>query len=418
MDFIKIQKRCESLSQTTIQMIIFFRNIRKKNLTENKLSNQLIYSLTIVITFFYYTSVLSQTNTVQDTLSDNQLYTHNQKQYVKATRMPFTGVRLKRYPNGKKWFQYHYVNGEGHGLFTTWRGNGLKEMEWTEVNTGEIKIGIETWWNRFGVKTAETDHDTGIRTRWRELYGITYIEQELVNNSKIKYRRQKSLYADKSLRTIHYKNKFGFKDSISNYWYPDGTKGEEIIYKDTQEQSWTVWDHKGRKFRPYLDFPLDTVSRSDDVLHEQKDGLFYLKDSDKPYTGLFRTNGLLMNSKDRPMEWRFNLIGFRGQDYKTEVLMIFGKPHGLHKQFESDGDLIDESFIEQDRWDDSYSSSIRYRELQSQRASRPFTVNKKVVIFFLLLIGIFVILLIKKRKDGLKSSGRIEWDKDGIEIVK
>jgi antitoxin component YwqK of YwqJK toxin-antitoxin module len=35
-------------------------------------------------------------------------------------------VRLKRYPNGKKYFQYHYVNGERHGLFTTWYRNGVK----------------------------------------------------------------------------------------------------------------------------------------------------------------------------------------------------------------------------------------------------------------------------------------------------
>lgn len=95
-------------------------------MTENQFSNYLINVLTILITLFYYTSVLSQTNTVLDTLSDNQLYTHNQKQYVKSTKMPFTGVRLKRYPNGKKYFQYHYVNGERHGLFTTWYRNGVK----------------------------------------------------------------------------------------------------------------------------------------------------------------------------------------------------------------------------------------------------------------------------------------------------
>jgi antitoxin component YwqK of YwqJK toxin-antitoxin module len=202
------------------------------------------------------------------------------------------------------------------------------------------------------------------------------------------------------MRTKYYNNKFGLKDSISNYWYPDGTKGEEIIYKDIQEKSWTVWDHKGRKFRPYLDLPLDTISRSDDVLEfdKQGDGLYYLKDSDKPYTGLFLTEGLLLNSKDRPTEWQFNLIGFRDGDYKTEVLMIFGKPHGPHKQFESDGDLIAESFIEQDRWDGSYSSSSRYRGLRSQRASRPLTVNTNVVIFFLLLIGGVVILFLKKKK--------------------
>lgn len=302
-------------------------------MTENQFSNYLIYVLTILITLFYYTSVLSQTNTVLDTLSDNQLYTHNQKQYVKSTKMPFTGVRLKRYPNGKKYFQYHYVNGERHGLFTTWYRNGVKEHEWTQVNTGEVIVGIETRWNRLGIKTVETNHDTDLRTLWREWYGITHVEQELLKKSKIKYASQRTFYSDKSMRTKYYNNKFGLKDSISNYWYPDGTKGEEIIYKDIQEKSWTVWDHKGRKFRLYLDLPLDTISRSDDVLEfdKQGDGLYYLKDSDKPYTGLFLTEGLLLNSKDRPTEWQFNLIGFRDGDYKTEVLMIFSKPHGPHK---------------------------------------------------------------------------------------
>lgn len=63
-------------------------------MTENQFSNYLIYVLTILITLFYYTSVLSQTNTVLDTLSDNQLYTHNQKQYVKSTKMPFEAIAI------------------------------------------------------------------------------------------------------------------------------------------------------------------------------------------------------------------------------------------------------------------------------------------------------------------------------------
>ena len=381
-------------------MIKFFRNLSPKNLTENKFNNYLVYALTTLITVFSYTDILSQANTVLDTLSDEQLYTSNQKQYVKSTKIPFTGVRLERHPNGKKRFQYHYVNGERHGLFTTWYRDGIKEHEWTQVNTGEVITGIETRWNRLGVKTVETNHDTGLRTLWRELYGIIYVEQELLNKSKIKYTCQRTFYSVKSLRTKYYKNKFGQTDSISNYWYPDGTKGEEIIYEDIQEKSWTVWDHKGREFRPYLDVPLDTISRSDDVLEFDKrgDGLYYLKDSDKPYTGLFLTEGLLLNTEYNPTDWNFDLTGFRGRDYKTEVLMIFGKPHGPHKQFESDGDLIAKSFIEQARCDDTYSSSSYYRGSRSQRASQPLTVNTKVVIFFLLLIGGVVILFLKKKK--------------------
>ena len=380
-------------------MIKFFRKIRQNNLSGTKFNNYLIYTLTTVITVFSYTDILSQTNTVLDTLSDNKLYTHNEKYYVKSTKIPFTGVRMERYTNGKKRFEYHYVNGERHGLFTTWYKNGVKEREWTQVNTGEVITGIESRWNRIGVKTVETNHDTGLRTLWREWYGITHVDQELLKNSKIKYTCQRTFYSNKSPRTEYYQNKFGMIDSISTYWYPDGTKGEEIIYEDTQEKSWTVWDHKGRKFRPYLDVPFDTILRNDYVLDfdPQRDGLYYLKDSDKPYTGLFFTEGLLLNSENDPTEWNFDLTGFKGQNYKTEVLMILGQPHGPHKQFDSDGDIISESYIEQSRFNNTYSS-WNYHRIQKQQDSESLSFNTKLLVFFLLLIGCVVIFFLKKKK--------------------
>ena len=53
-------------------------------------------------------------------------------------------VRTIRYPNGKKWYEHHFVRGKRHGLCTCWHSNGKKSSEHHFVH-GELH-GLSTCW--------------------------------------------------------------------------------------------------------------------------------------------------------------------------------------------------------------------------------------------------------------------------------
>ena len=51
---------------------------------------------------------------------------------------PFTGVAVKKYPNGQKNWEYTWVDGKLHGLMTEWHDNGEKKRETTYKDGKQI----------------------------------------------------------------------------------------------------------------------------------------------------------------------------------------------------------------------------------------------------------------------------------------
>ena len=68
-------------------------------------------------------------------------------------------VETDTYPNGQKWHEIPYVNGQEHGLATWWHDNGQKGSEITYVNGQEH--GLATWWNENGQKRSEITYVNG-----------------------------------------------------------------------------------------------------------------------------------------------------------------------------------------------------------------------------------------------------------------
>jgi antitoxin component YwqK of YwqJK toxin-antitoxin module len=73
---------------------------------------------------------------------------------------PFTGVAVKKWPNGQKWGEFTYKDGKEHDLWTRWYENGQKKGEYT-LKDGK-QHGLETWWWDNGQKRGEA-HDPGFR---------------------------------------------------------------------------------------------------------------------------------------------------------------------------------------------------------------------------------------------------------------
>ena len=80
--------------------------------------------------------------------------------YLPNEEKPFTGVAVKKYPNGEKKEEVTYKDGKWHGLWTFWYENGQKEMEYT-FKDGEAH-GLHTGWYSNGQKSGEATFKDGI----------------------------------------------------------------------------------------------------------------------------------------------------------------------------------------------------------------------------------------------------------------
>jgi hypothetical protein len=75
---------------------------------------------------------------------------------------PFTGVAISKAANGN--YGGHYVNGKGHGMFTSYTSNGEKYFE-AERLEGKL-TGFRRGWNAAGVLYYEEDCMQGIIKRF------------------------------------------------------------------------------------------------------------------------------------------------------------------------------------------------------------------------------------------------------------
>ena len=71
----------------------------------------------------------------------------------------FTGVAVKKYPNGQKEAELNYKAGKMHGLHTGWYENGQKQWEGTSKDGKED--GLSTVWYENGQKRFEATYKDG-----------------------------------------------------------------------------------------------------------------------------------------------------------------------------------------------------------------------------------------------------------------
>ena len=71
----------------------------------------------------------------------------------------FTGVAVKKYPNGQKKTEATFKDGNPHGLWTEWYENGQKEGEMT-YKDGKPH-GLMTLWYENGQKSSERSFKDG-----------------------------------------------------------------------------------------------------------------------------------------------------------------------------------------------------------------------------------------------------------------
>jgi antitoxin component YwqK of YwqJK toxin-antitoxin module len=73
--------------------------------------------------------------------------------------IPYTGIYLCKFDNGKNKIEGSYKNGKFDGNWTTWYDNGQKE---SEVNYKNGKFdGLSIWWNKRGQQIRQKEYRNG-----------------------------------------------------------------------------------------------------------------------------------------------------------------------------------------------------------------------------------------------------------------
>ena len=79
---------------------------------------------------------------------------------------PFTGVAVRKFPDGQKKMEVTYKDGEWHGLATYWYENGQKGSEATYKDG--VVHGLMTLWHENGQKQSERTFKDGIGISYKE----------------------------------------------------------------------------------------------------------------------------------------------------------------------------------------------------------------------------------------------------------
>ena len=152
---------------------------------------------------------------------------------------PFTGVAVRKYKNGQKWFEDTYKDGRQHGLSTSWYENGQKEKEATFKDGKELGPVTEKWYGyvrKYYVKqvqelledTIKDGKQHGSMTGWYGWYK---------NGQKALKENYKD---DKIMSAVAWKPN-GDKCPVTNVkggngvlvlYFEDGTEDSRYTYKD------------------------------------------------------------------------------------------------------------------------------------------------------------------------------------------
>ena len=128
--------------------------------------------LTLIISLNTYSGLFIEKNNCFKIDEKNIVFLPNEN-------VPYTGIYLCKFQNGKKQKEGSYKDGKYDGKWTEWFENGQKE---SEVNYKNGKLdGKSTWWNKRGQKIRQIDYKNGkLEGKWIEwfqLNGEIKIEQ-------------------------------------------------------------------------------------------------------------------------------------------------------------------------------------------------------------------------------------------------
>ena len=83
--------------------------------------------------------------------------------------IPYSGIYLCKFDNGKKEREGSYKNGKFHGKWTNWFESGQRESE-LNYNNGKLD-GKSTWWNKRNQKVIQKNYKNGkLDGQWIEWF--------------------------------------------------------------------------------------------------------------------------------------------------------------------------------------------------------------------------------------------------------
>jgi len=161
---------------------------------------------------------------------------------------PRDGVRVEKWPDGKKKLEAHYKGGKLHGVLERWHENGQlaaheeyedgkwegRRAAWYE--NGQVQFDWQYHEGKLRAGTWSTYHDNGaVMTSWKvgkDGKAPTQVQVAYHDNGKVWYRGR-------------------WKDELQEgkwvYYRPDGTRSEERSYRAGQLHGWLKrWDEKGK----------------------------------------------------------------------------------------------------------------------------------------------------------------------------
>ena len=219
--------------------------------------------------------------------------------YLKGSDTPYTGKVFRLYKNGQKDYEANFKDGKHEGLRLSWYENGQKLSE-QNYKDGKLD-GLEIWWHEDGQKRKEINY----KDRKKDGLEIWW------------HNGQKSWEAS-------YKD--DKQDGLEIWWHENGQKYRERNWKDGKVISrWKYFEKEGEKAKEIkqqqeaarakireqmlkarsgrrVNLPPPGINKGNadnsqnevkkqkgikfDEL-EQREGVHYLKGSDKPYKGKF-----------------------------------------------------------------------------------------------------------------------------------
>jgi antitoxin component YwqK of YwqJK toxin-antitoxin module len=165
---------------------------------------------------------------------------------------PFTGVAVRKYKNGQKWFEDNYKDGRQHGLSTSWYENGQKNEE-TTYKDGK-QHGLYTSWYDNGQKEKEATFKDGKElgpvTGWYGFYvphGQEWFEDAFKEGKEHGPVTGWYGWYENGQKSYEYEATFKDGKLHGRYteWYENGQKREEITRKDGKILSRKKWDEDG-----------------------------------------------------------------------------------------------------------------------------------------------------------------------------
>jgi antitoxin component YwqK of YwqJK toxin-antitoxin module len=169
---------------------------------------------------------------------------------------PFTGVGVRKYPNGKKEGEFPFKDGKAHGLLTGWYENGKKHSEAT-LKDGK-RHGLFTQWYENGQKKEEGTFKDGkliSDKSWDEDGNPLGQEQEgkappakgVVDDSEVADEIQKALDELHRETELYTGTRIGY--------YEDGSKKSETPYVNDERHGTEIWyneDGSKKSETPYV----------------------------------------------------------------------------------------------------------------------------------------------------------------------